>query len=258
MKAVIPAAGKGTRFLPATRAVPKVMLPLLDRPIVEYAVAEAAAAGIDEVVVVLGGDGDLVRRHFSGAAGIEYVVQDEPRGLGDAVATAGPALGGEPFVVLLPDEIVDPGLLRRMLAAFEERDASVIGLMDVPRDQVSAYGVPEAEPVDGGLVRIHSIVEKPAPEEAPSTFATIGRYVFTPEVLDSLAGVGPGYGGEIQLTDAIDVLARKGEVYGVVGGGARWDVGTPTGMLRAAVALALVRDDLRDGVRAILRDLGTP
>lgn len=279
-RAVIPAAGWGTRFLPATKAVPKEMLPLVDRPVIEYAVAEAASAGINEVVVVVSEGKEAIGRHFSPAAGledalsaagkqdlladvrrsaelasIEYVVQEEQLGLGNAVATAARLVAGSPFAVLLPDEIVTSGLLVRMLEVFDERGASVIGLMEVPADEVSAYGVPEAEAVDEALVLVRSIVEKPAPADAPSNLATIGRYVFNPEILDALERTGPGVGGEIQLTDAVDLLAQKQQVYGVVNQSGRWDVGNKVGMLRASIELALDRDDLRDDVRALLADL---
>lgn len=281
--AVVPAAGWGTRFLPATKSVPKEMLPVIDRPVIEYAVAEAAAVGIREIVVVVSAEKEeAIRRHFSpapdleaaleaagktdlldqvrrssGLARLEFIVQHEQRGLGHAVATAAPIVRGEPFAVLLPDEVVAPSLLERMLAVHAEHDASVIGLMEVPPEELSVYGVPEAEPVAGeaGLVTVHSIVEKPALGDAPSGYATIGRYVFTPDVIDALERVEPGWGGEIQLTDAIDLLAQKDTVYGAVLESGRWDVGHKVGMLRASIELALERDDLRAEVRALLTDL---
>lgn len=277
--AVIPAAGLGTRFLPATKAVPKEMLPVVDRPMIEYAVAEAAAAGITEIVVVTTAGKEAIERHFtpdpdleaaleragkrdllervratSGLAAIRYVVQDEPRGLGDAVATA-QDLVAEPFAVLLPDELVLTGLLAQMVGAFERERVSVIGLMEVPRATISAYGCPRVEPVSDGFVRVLEIVEKPAVDEAPSNLATIGRYVFTPEVFEALAGLEPGVGGEIQLTDAIDVLARTQGVYGVVLREGRYDVGRKVDYLRASLEVALARDDLADEVAAMLAEI---
>ncbi|HLG01788.1 MAG TPA: UTP--glucose-1-phosphate uridylyltransferase [Acidimicrobiia bacterium] len=280
-RAVLPAAGWGTRFLPATKAIPKEMLPVIDRPVIEYTVAEAAAVGITDIVVVVSAEKkDVIRRHFAPVAdleraleaggkaealaavrasttfaNVELVVQTEQLGLGHAVATAAPLVAGAPFAVLLPDEVVDADLLARMLAVHEERDASVIGLIELPREELSAYGVPDAETIADDLVRVRSIVEKPAPADAQSSYATIGRYVFTPDILDALEHVEPGHGGEIQLTDAIDLLAGKRAVYGVVTRGGRWDVGTKVGMLRAALDLAMVRDDLRDDVRALLEEV---
>lgn len=279
-RAVIPAAGRGTRFLPATKAIPKEMLPVIDRPVIEYAVAEAVDAGITEVVIVVNDEKEAIERHFTAAPGLEkaledagktellervrrstematigYIVQAEQLGLGHAVATAAPLLGDQPFAVLLPDEVITSGLLATLLGVFDERDASVIGLMHVDGPEISSYGVPEAEDVDAGLVRVLSMVEKPAHEDAPSAYATIGRYVFTPEILEALDGIKPGVGGELQLTDAIDALAKNQAVFGAVLESGRWDVGQVHGMLRAALELALDRPDLRDPVRAMLSEI---
>lgn len=279
-RAVIPAAGWGTRFLPATKAVPKEMLPVVDRPVIEYAVAEAVGAGITEVVVVVSEGKQAIGSHFSphpaleaaleaagkdallaevqrtsALASMEYVIQEEQLGLGHAVATAAEAVGDEPFAVLLPDEVITSGLLETMLEVFTDHDAPVIGLMEVPRAQVSAYGVPSAEPVEPGLVRVRSIVEKPDPADAPSSYATIGRYVFSPEILEALERVEPGVGGEIQLTDAIDMVAQKQPVYGSVLESGRWDVGKVLGLMRASLELALERDDLRDDVKTMIIEI---
>lgn len=282
-RAVIPAAGWGTRFLPVTKSVPKELLPVIDRPMIDYAVAEAAAAGITDVVLVVSEGKEAIERHFeplpeleaaleasgkaallaevrraSALARIEAVVQEEQLGLGHAVATAGPLVGGDPFVVLLPDEIVTGGLLSRMIDVFARNESSVIGLMAMPRSELSAYGVPEVEPTDeDGVVLVRSIIEKPSPGDAPSDFATIGRYVFTPDILDALERVEPGVGGEIQLTDAIDILAGKQPVHGVVAQGGRWDAGNPVGLLRASLELALARDDLADDVRTLVADVAS-
>lgn len=278
--AVIPAAGLGTRFLPATKAVPKEMLPVVDRPMIQYALEEAVRAGIRRVVVVTADGKEAIERHLAPdrwleaaleAAGkhdlladvrgtcpveeVVYVRQEEPLGLGHAVAVTRDAVGADPFAVLLPDEIVTGPLLERMVEVMRRESASVIGLLEVPPSEISAYGVPEVEPVDEALVRVRSIVEKPPAEEAPSGYATIGRYVFTPEVFDALDALEPGVGGEVQLTDAVDVLAAKQGVFGVVADGGRHDVGRKLDFLRAGVELALLRDDLGPGMRAFLADV---
>ncbi len=278
--AIIPAAGFGTRFLPATKAVPKEMLPVVDRPMIEYSVAEAVAAGVRRIVVVVSEGKDAIRAHFaptpaleralesagktdlleavrerSRMAEFEYVVQEEQLGLGHAVATARDLVKGEPFAVLLPDEVIVSDLMTRILAVHEQRSASVIGLMEVTPDEISAYGCPEAKAVADDLVEVVRIVEKPPRDEAPSNFATIGRYVFTPEILDALGQIEPGALGELQLTDAIDLLIEEQSVYGAVTRGGRFDAGRTLGMLEASLELALARDDLGDDVRALLADI---
>ncbi len=281
--AVIPAAGFGTRFLPATKAVPKEMLPVVDRPMIEYAVAEAVEAGLRRVVIVVSEGKEAIRRHFSPhpqleaalegsgkrelldevrarseMAEVEYVVQERQLGLGHAVGVAREAVGGAPFAVLLPDELITSGLLGRLVDVFEERSASAIGLMQVGADEISAYGCPAVEPVADDLVAVASIVEKPAPEDAPSEYATIGRYVFTPELFEHLERIEPGVGGELQLTDAIDLLLEHQGVYGAVLREGRYDVGRKADFLLASIELALARDDLgpelAPRVAALVRD----
>ncbi|MGI8758762.1 MAG: UTP--glucose-1-phosphate uridylyltransferase GalU [Acidimicrobiales bacterium] len=279
--AVIPAAGLGTRFLPATKAQPKEMLPVLDRPAIQYVVEEAAAAGIDDILVVTSRGKRSIEDHFdrmpeleaeltnkgksealeevvalAGLARIHYVRQAEPRGLGHAVSMARDHVGEAPFAVLLPDDLMvdDGAVLQGMLAASAEHGASVVALKQVPIEEISAYGCPRVEPVDGALVRILEIIEKPAPDDAPSDLAVTGRYVFTPAIFEALERVTPGKGGEIQLTDAIELLGRSEPVYGWVFTEGRHDVGTPLDHLRATVELALSRGDLAPEFGAFLAD----
>ncbi|MBW3581060.1 MAG: UTP--glucose-1-phosphate uridylyltransferase GalU [Actinobacteria bacterium] len=279
--AVIPAAGLGTRFLPATKAQPKEMLPVVDRPAIQYVVEEAMTAGLDDVLIVTSRGKSVIEDHFDRMPDLEaelerkdksealaavvalaqgarmhYVRQGEPLGLGHAVGMAADHVGQSPFAVLLPDDLMvdDAALLRGMLGAHAERGASVIALKRVPSDEISAYGCPRIEAVDGPLVRIHEIVEKPSPEEAPSDLAVTGRYVFTPAIFEALDKVEPGKGGEIQLTDAIGVLSDSEPVYGWTFSDGRFDVGTPLDHLRATVEIALARPELRSTFGAFLAD----
>jgi len=270
--AVIPAAGFGTRFLPATKAVPKMMLPLIDRPLIQYAVEEAARVDIERIVIVTSRGTDAVEAHFepapaleaaleakgrddllhlvrstSGGADVTFVYQDDQLGLGHAVGCAADVVGDDPFAVLLPDEVMHPedGLLEALVDACDRYDASVIAVMEMPRSEISSYGVVEPEWVEERLARVLSFVEKPPPEEAPSNLGSIGRYVLTRDVMDAISSTVPGAGGEIQLTDAIASVAASGEAYAYVYRGRRWDVGTPAGHVRATADLAAERDDLR-------------
>ena len=282
--AVIPAAGLGTRFLPATKALPKVMLPIVDKPAIQYVVEEAVQAGLDDLVVVTGRGEGSVEDHFdhaveleahlrdrgdeaklaevtalAGLARIHYVRQGAPLGLGHAVGAARTHVGAHPFAVLLGDELmVDGGrLLGRMIDTRERHGGSVIALTPVAGDAISAYGAAAVEPVDDGLVRIVDIVEKPDPDDAPSDLATSGRYVFGPEVFDALDDVAPAADGEVQLTDAIAAMARTGPVHGCVFHEGRYDIGNKVGFLRANLELALARDDLGPELAEILADLPT-
>jgi len=279
--AVIPAAGLGTRFLPATKAQPKEMLAVLDRPAIQYVVEEAAAAGLHDVLVVTSRDKSAIEDHFdrlpeleaalaakgktdaleavtavAELARVHYVRQGEARGLGHAVGMAADHVGDAPFAVLLPDDLMvdDAALLQGMLAAQSEHGGSVVALKRVPPEEISAYGCPRVEPVDGALVRIGEIVEKPEPGEAPSDLAVTGRYVLSPGIFDALAKVEPGKGGEIQLTDALALLGETEAVYGWVFTEGRHDVGTPLDHLRASIELALARDDMAPEVGAFLAD----
>ncbi len=282
--AVIPAAGQGTRFLPATKAQPKVMLPVIDVPAIQMVVHEAVRAGLDDVIIVIGRGQRAIRDHFepdpdleafltekgkdaelalirgvTGGARIRYVVQEEAGGLGHAVATAAPLVGDQPFAVLLGDDLIHPSvpLMADMLAAARRTGSSVVAAMEVGPREIAMYGCFEPEPTDDPhLVKIVSIVEKPDPDEAPSNLAAIGRYVFTPRIFDTLARTPVGRGGEIQLTDAINILAHEEPAYGYRFDHGRFDVGNPLDHLKATFALALERDDLgpalRDHVRGLL------
>ena len=281
-KAVLPAAGLGTRFLPITKSIPKEMLPLVDKPAIQYVVEEAVNAGITDVLVITGRGKGAIEDHFdrnveleqvlerSGKhallaevaatdqmADVHFVRQHEALGLGHAVSVAEPHVGNEPFVVMLGDDIMvdDAALLRRMLAVHEETGGSVLAVLEVTREEISAYGALTAEPVREGVVRARGVVEKPRPEEAPSTLAVIGRYVFTPGIFDALRETPPGVGGEIQLTDAIGILLEREPVYGVIFRDGRYDAGMKVDFLRANIELGLARDDLRAGIEQMLRVL---
>ncbi len=281
-KAVIPAAGLGTRFLPATKAQPKEMLPLIDKPAIQYVVEEAVSAGLTEILIVTGRGKRSIEDHFdrslelehfleskgkfdelkqvreiSDMAEIHYIRQKDPLGLGHAVSVAEAFVGGEPFAVLLGDDIMadrNP-LLADMLDVHERYGRSVIAVTEVSRDEVSLYGIAETEFVEERLARVLSLVEKPEPDEAPSNLAVIGRYVLTPEVFDRLRETSPGRGGEIQLTDAIALLSEQQAVYAWVFEGGRFDVGNKLEYLKASIELAIDREDLGEGLRAYLADL---
>ena len=280
-KAVIPVAGLGTRFLPATKATPKEMLPVIDTPAIQLVVEEAVRAGIDDILMVTGRGKRSIEDHFDRSAELEhfleskgkfdelkqvraiaelatisYTRQRDPLGLGHAVACAESHVGEEPFVVMLPDDLVKPKtpLLDRMLRIHERYGRSVLAVIEVAREDSTLYGMIEPESVEEDLVRIVSIVEKPQPDESPSTLAAIGRYVFTPEIFDALRETQPGHGGEIQLTDAINLLAQDQAVYALTFEG-RFDVGSKIDYLRATVELALARDDLGPAFKAYLAEL---
>ena len=281
MKAVIPAAGLGTRILPATKAIPKELLCLVDRPMIQYVVEEAAAAGIRDVVIVTGPGKDALAEHFapspeleqaleakgkrdllqavravSELANVSFVTQDEPLGLGHAVWCARDAVGADPFAVLLPDELFGgPGLLRALTGHHDRFSAPVIAVMQMSPDEISNYGVVDGEVVEPDLVRMKDFVEKPSPHEAPSDLGSVGRYVLTSDVIDALARTTPGAGGEIQLTDAIAAVARETGGYAHVHRGERQDVGRPLGYFKAVVRLALEHPDLGPDVRAFLSEL---
>jgi UTP--glucose-1-phosphate uridylyltransferase len=279
-KAVIPAAGLGTRFLPATKSQPKEMLPVVDKPAIQYVVEEAVAAGIDDILIITGRGKRSLEDHFdrnvelerelllrgkhedlelikslADLADIHYVRQGEPLGLGHAVGVARKHVGDNPFAVLLGDDImIDATVLKGMLAAYGEYGRSVVALLEVPLEDVSAYGSVKAEHVSDMLFQVHDIIEKPAPEVAPSNLAVIGRYVFTPEIFDAIDRVEPGVGGEIQLTDAIGLLLATQAVYGYRFTHGRYDTGRKLDYLRAVVELASRRDDLGPAFRAFLAD----
>ncbi len=281
-KAVIPAAGLGTRFLPATKSQPKEMLPIVDKPSVQYVVEEAVAAGLTDILVITGRGKRAIEDHFdrnfelehyleqsgkhellaevqciNDMADIHYIRQRDPLGLGHAVSVAREHVGDEPFAVLLGDDIMvdDAVLLRSMLAVHARERASVLALMEVPREQISAYGCASADTVEDSLVQVRSIVEKPRPEAAPSNLAVIGRYVFTPGIFDALDRITPGVGGELQLTDAIGLLLEVESVFGRVFVHGRYDIGRKIDFLRANIELALKRPDLGPELGEFLAEL---
>lgn len=280
-KAVIPAAGLGTRFLPATKAMPKEMLPVVDKPAIQYVVQEAVSAGLDDVLMITGRNkraledhfdrvpvvealleekGDFERlaevQHATELGEIHYVRQGDPKGLGHAVLRAKTHVGNEPFAVLLGDDLIDERdpLLTTMIEVQARTGGSVIALIEVPKDKISAYGCADMSVVDGeNYVRINQLVEKPAVEDAPSNLAVIGRYVLHPAVFEVLENTPPGRGNEIQLTDALQTLATMegegGGVYGVVFEGRRYDTGDKLSYLKAVVTLACENDELGPDLR---------
>ena len=282
-KAVIPAAGLGTRFLPATKAQPKEMLPLLDKPAIQYVVEEAVHAGLTDILIITGRGKRPIEDHFDRSielehfleskgkfeelkqvreitdmASIHYIRQRDPLGLGHAVSVAEDHVGGEPFAVLLGDDIIAESnpLLSEMLRVHERYGRSVLAAMEVSRDEISLYGCIEPEFVeDDRLARVLSVVEKPEPEIAPSNLAAIGRYVLTPEIFDALRNLEPGVGGEIQLTDAINALAQQQAVYAHVFEGGRFDVGNKLDYMKAMIELAIDREDVGKELKRWLADL---
>lgn len=279
-KVVIPAAGMGTRFLPATKAMPKEMLPVVDKPAIQYVVEEATAAGLHEILMITGRNKRALEDHFDRASELEtlleekgnfallksvrestelahmhYVRQAHPRGLGDAVLTAETFVGDESFVVLLGDDLVDERdpILPTMIKVHEQVGGCVLALMKVAPENISQYGAAAILPLDKSfglenVVRITGLVEKPALEDAPSNYAVLGRYLLTPEIFEVLRGTKPGRGNEVQLTDAIQELAQRSEnggpVHGVIFEGRRYDTGDKLGYLQATVRLAVEREDL--------------
>lgn len=280
IKAVIPAAGLGTRFLPATKAMPKEMLPVVDKPAIQYVVEEATQAGIDDILIIIGRNKNNLSNHFdsvpeletnllkkgdqdklakvqasSDLADIHFVRQGEPKGLGHAVLRAKAHVGDSSFAVMLGDDLIDERdpLLTTMIAEHERTGATVIALMEVDPDHIHMYGAAAVEATDtDGLVKVTDLVEKPKKEDAPSNLAVIGRYVLSPSVFEILERTEPGKGGEIQLTDALQELAADPDgpgVYGVVFGGRRYDTGDRVDYIKAIVQLAADREDLGPELR---------
>jgi UTP--glucose-1-phosphate uridylyltransferase len=285
-KAVFPAAGLGTRFLPATKAQPKEMLPLVDKPIIQYGVEEALAAGCDQIIIVTGRGKQAIEDHFdvsyelermlqdrkktellqivrriSDLIHIAYVRQKEALGLGHAVLTARELVGNEPFAVLLADDVIDADVpcLKQMIDVFEQMQCSVLATQIVEGQAISAYGVLDVKPVqgrfEGRLYEIRNMVEKPRPEEAPSNLAIIGRYILTPTVFDTLSRIQAGAGGELQLTDGMRLLLEREKMYAYVYEGKRHDTGDKLGFLKATVEFALKRPDLGQPFREYLKTL---
>jgi UTP--glucose-1-phosphate uridylyltransferase len=280
-KAVFPVGGLGTRFLPATKAMPKEMLPVVDKPLIQYAVEEAQAAGIEEFIFVTGRSKTAIEDHFDHSYELEaalkergkeaelhaigswmpspgqvaYTRQQTPLGLGHAVLCARNLVGNEPFAVLLADDLVlaQKPCLKQMIEAFEAQPANIVAVEEVPREHTNRYGILDIERDDGKLVKVRGVVEKPQPKDAPSTLSIIGRYVLEPDVFEKLASIGRGAGNEIQLTDALaQLIAAKRPFFGLRFEGKRFDCGDKAGFFEANLAFALARPDMRDAVQRIL------
>ena len=279
-KAVFPAAGLGTRFLPATKAQPKEMLPLVDKPIIQYGVEEAVASGIDNIILVTGRGKNAIEDHFDVSVELEtfleargkkeqldeirkisnlinfsYVRQGEPLGLGHAVLVTKALVGDEPFAVILGDDVIDaePPAIRQMIDVFDEVGGPVLAIERVPRQTVSSYGIIDAEEIKPGIYQIRDLVEKPPVDEAPSDLAIIGRYVLTPDIFPALERIGKDRTGEIQLTNGLRQLLKNRPIYGCRIDGVRHDTGNKLGFLKAVVYFALRRPDLADQFREYLR-----
>lgn len=281
-KAVLPVAGMGMRFLPASKAVPKVLLPVVDKPLIQYAVEEARAAGIEEFIFVTGRGEAAIKDHFERDAALDahlaargddaalaavasavlepgaarFVRQEQPLGLGHAVLCARELVGDEPFAVLLPDELLlgNPPCLAELVELSDKTEESVVALAEVPQAETGRYGIVELAAEEGRNVTISGMVEKPDPEHAPSRLALIGRYVLQPGVFARLATQPPGAGGEIQLTDAMAAMVREEPFHGVGFTGRRFDCGSPAGYLQATIACALERPELRQDLLAFMRE----
>ena len=272
-KAVIPAAGLGTRFLPATKAQPKEMLPIVDKPTLQYIIEEAIESGIEEILIITGRNKSSIENHFdksielelelerSGKAhlleevrrisdmvNIHYIRQKEPKGLGHAIYCAKSFIGKEPFAVLLGDDIVynpHKPCLKQMIDCYEKHQSSILGVQEVSYDDVNKYGIVDGEQIEDRLYTVKGLVEKPAKEKAPSNMAILGRYIISPEIFEILEHTKPGKGGEIQLTDGLNQLALREEMYAYIFEGKRYDVGNKLGFLEATVEYALRREELR-------------
>ena len=280
-KAVIPAAGLGTRFLPITMSVPKELLPIIDRPLLQYVIAEAVEAGVEEVIIVTSPDKESIGEYFQSQQGLEqrlasngedalldkieeaknlakisFVMQHEALGLGHAVLMAKDAVGDEPFVVILPDDIIahSPGAISQMVQVSKELDAGVIAVEALPWEAVHNYGVVDASTVSDGIHKIHGLVEKPPREEAPSNLSIVGRYILPTQIFHYLETTRPGARGEIQLTDGLLALLQEHDLYAYEFSGTRYDGGTPMGLLRASLAFALEREDTAEEAKMLLRE----
>jgi len=282
-KAIIPAAGLGTRFLPATKAQPKEMLPIVDKPTIQYIIEEAIASGIEEILIITGRNKRAIEDHFdrsvelelalannrknglfkmvrdiSDMANIHYVRQKEPRGLGHAINCARSFVGNEPFAVLLGDDIIhneENPCLKQLIDIYEKYETTVLGVQTVDKNDVSKYGIVDGNFMEDRLYSVKNLVEKPSKDKAPSNIAILGRYIITPEIFDILDNTDPGAGGEIQLTDALKELATRQPMYAYDFKGKRYDVGNKQGFLEATVEFALRRDDLRDEFKKYLVNL---
>jgi UTP--glucose-1-phosphate uridylyltransferase len=282
-KAVFPVAGMGTRFLPATKASPKEMLPIVDKPLIQYAAEEAIGAGVDELIFVTGRNKRSIEDHFDKAYELEaelvargktkllgevrsvlpphvsciYTRQPEALGLGHAVLCARQVVGDNPFAVILADDLIhaEPSVMRQMVDLYDKHQCSIIGVQNVAREETSSYGIVQGDPIGPGVFRLHGIVEKPAPDKAPSTLAVVGRYILTPRVFEKLENVATGTGGEIQLTDGIAALLREETVLAYEFSGRRYDCGNKFGYLQATVEYALRHNELSGRFRDYLKKL---
>jgi UTP--glucose-1-phosphate uridylyltransferase len=281
-KAVVLAAGYGTRLLPATKAQPKEALPLVDKPIIQYTVEEAAASGLEQVIIVTAAGKRAVEDHFdrsleleqallakgeharleevrriSDLADIVYVRQKEQRGIGDAVLTARRLIGDEPFVLFFPDDVIlgDVPAARQLIDIYEAQGGPVLAVEEVPGEEVESYGIVDGEAIGEGLYRVRALVEKPKPAEAPSNLAIVGRYVLTPDIFGVLTETTPGKGGEIQITDGLSLLLARRAMFAYRFQGKRFDTGRPLGLLKASIEVALARPDIGPALRSYLRTL---
>ena len=271
-KAIIPAAGLGTRFLPATKALPKEMLPIVDKPTMQYIIEEAVASGIEEILIITGRNKKSIEDHFdksvelelelenknkdelleqvrdiSNMVNIHFIRQKEPKGLGHAINCARAFVGNEPFAVMLGDDIVDAKVpcLKQLMDCFEEKQSSILGVQEVARENVDKYGIVDGVQISDRVYSVNNLVEKPQVGDAPSNVAILGRYIITPEIFDILDDTQPGKGGEIQLTDALKTLISQQDMYAYVFEGRRYDVGDKLGFLEATVEFALKREELK-------------
>jgi len=271
-KAIIPAAGLGTRFLPATKALPKEMLPIVDKPTMQYIIEEAVASGIEEILIITGRNKKSIEDHFDKSVELEleleskhkdglleqvrdisnmvdifFIRQKEPKGLGHAINCARAFVGNEPFAVMLGDDIVDAKVpcLKQLMDCYDEKGTSILGVQKVEKENVDKYGIVDGVQISDRLYKVNNLVEKPAVEDAPSNVAILGRYIITPSIFDILDNTAPGKGGEIQLTDALKTLISKQDMYAYVFEGRRYDVGDKLGFLEATVEFALKREELR-------------
>lgn len=274
-KAVIPAAGLGTRFLPATKAQPKEMLPIVDKPTLQYIIEEAVASGVEEILIITGRNKKSIEDHFdksvelelelenkgktdlleivkgiSNMVNIHYIRQKEPKGLGDAIYCARYFIGDEPFAIMLGDDMVDNGqgepCLKQLIDAYEAHNASILGVQEVDKENTDKYGIIDGQKLSDNIYKVKALVEKPDPDQAPSNVAILGRYIITPQIFDILGQIPPGKNGEIQLTDALEILKDREDMYAYIFEGRRYDLGDKLGFLQATVDAALKKPELRD------------
>ncbi|WP_053832684.1 UTP--glucose-1-phosphate uridylyltransferase GalU [Paraclostridium bifermentans] len=281
-KAIIPAAGLGTRFLPATKSQPKEMLPIVDKPTLQYIIEEAINSGIEEILIITGRNKKSIEDHFdksvelelelqqkgktemlemvqeiSNMVNIHYIRQKEPKGLGHAIHCAKSFIGDEPFAVLLGDDIVDSDTpcLKQLIDAYDEYKTSILGVQEVAKDDTDKYGILDCKYIEDRVYKVKDMVEKPSVEEAPSNIAILGRYIITPAIFEILENQAPGKGGEIQLTDALKTLAQHEAIYAYNFEGRRYDVGDKLGFLEATIDFALKRENLKDGLMNYMKNV---